>query len=62
MKPFLLIVGSQYYPRAYTGNWRGCFSSSEEALEELSNYSDSDYDWYEIVDLRDWMSGENNDY
>lgn len=58
MKPYLLIVGDNYYPSAYTNDWVGCYSTREEAYEEWEKRSKSKHcnDWYEIVDLREWMS------
>ena len=50
-KPYLLIAGDKYYPSGYTDDWRGCFETYEEAEERLKEY---DYDWYQIVDLREW--------
>lgn len=51
-KPYLLIAGWYHYPEARTGNWKGTYSTYEEAEEALKNF---EYDWYEIVDLRWWM-------
>jgi hypothetical protein len=67
MKPFLLIAGSTYYPSQDTGDWIGCFSTREEAEAQIRTpgsergirvqhprFGETDVDWYEIVDLRDW--------
>ena len=67
MKPFLLIAGDKYYPSQDTGDWIGCFSTREEAEAQIRTpgrsrglqvqhprFGETDYDWYEIVDLRDW--------
>jgi hypothetical protein len=57
-KPYLLIAGDNYYPSAYTGDWIACYETKEEAQEkweEISSKSKYRYDWYEIVDLREWM-------
>jgi len=65
MKPFLLIAGSWYYPSKGTGDWIDTFSSREEALQKvkIDEYDDKftidnevGYDWYEIVDLREWIN------
>jgi hypothetical protein len=61
MKPYLLIAGYQYYPDRGTGDWIGCYATEEEAekkwkLLQLTEYSP--YDWYDIVDLREWMDDE----
>ena len=55
-KPYLLIVGDQYYPSAYTSDWVACYATEEEAKEKWEELSKSKYnnDWYEIVDLREW--------
>ena len=77
-KPYLLIAGDNYYPSADTGDWIGCFSTVEEAREQIEyidhpqffntgkmkgqiKTNDISYriggrvfDWYEIVDLREW--------
>jgi len=53
-KPYLLIAGDKYYPSAYTGDWKGCYSTAEEAKEYLETIGKEYYDWYEIVDLREW--------
>ena len=57
MKPYLLIVGDDYYPSAYTGDWVACYATKEEAKEKWEELSKSKYsnDWYEIVDLREWI-------
>ena len=59
MKPYLLIAGDDYYPSSRTGDWIDCYETKEEAgekWEEISSKSKYRYDWYEIVDLRDWMN------
>lgn len=56
-KPFLLIAGAGYYPRAQTRDWKGCFETKEEAEEHLKKIEklERDYfDWHVIVDLREW--------
>lgn len=35
-KPFLLILGCNYYPEAYTGDWKGCFETVEEIWEKVT--------------------------
>jgi hypothetical protein len=34
-KPYLLIAGDSHYPSADTGDWIGCFSTIEEAREQI---------------------------
>jgi hypothetical protein len=53
-KPFLLIAGFNYYPSSGTEDWRGTYSTYEEAEAALKDIECDDYDWYEIVDLREW--------
>ena len=68
-KPFLLIMGG-YHASRKTGDWKKCYSSYEEALSHIivQTYSyyhaknicykfsedNVNYNWYEIVDLREW--------
>ena len=56
-KPYLLIAGDDLYPSAYTGDWIACYETKEEAYEKWGELSKQKYryDWYEIVDLRDWV-------
>jgi hypothetical protein len=55
MKYFLLIVGDDYYPSHRTGDWIGCFETREEAHDFYSMYH-RERDWYEIVDLKEWIN------
>lgn len=64
MKYFLLIAGQGYYPKMGTGDWIACFETEEEAKSKVKDrgiYPSSclidgcEYDWYRIVDLREWM-------
>lgn len=58
MKPYLLIAGYQYYPNSGTGDWVGTFTTEEEAeakWKELKRGKYSCYDWYEIVNLTEWV-------
>lgn len=70
MKRYLLIMGSNYYPSAYTDDWIDFFDSENEALECIKNFDLHSYkhvfvceghpkdgcraDWYDIVDLYTW--------
>ena len=58
MKHYLLIAGDKYYPSAYTGDWIASYKTKEEAEEKWEEISKQKYryDWYEIVDLRDWIN------
>lgn len=61
MKPFLLIVGDRYYPSQSTDDWIKTFSSREDAENYvIENYVDfeENLQWYNIVDLREWMNKE----
>ena len=56
-KPYLLIAGYNYHPEQGTGDWIGCYKTEEEAKkywDELK-MGQATLEWYEIVDLRDWM-------
>lgn len=68
MKPFLIIAGQWYYPQCKTHDWIKAYETLEEAqkqIEEIPNnekYRESyymidghAYDWYTIVDLREWI-------
>jgi hypothetical protein len=68
MKKFLLLAGDHYYPRGGTDNWIGCFATREEAEAQVFVAKEPFYgimikmvngkpvDWYEIVDLEEWMN------
>jgi hypothetical protein len=59
MKHYLLIAGDHYYPCSKTGDWIECYETKEEAeekWEEITSKTKYRYDWYEIVDLRNWMN------
>jgi hypothetical protein len=58
MKPYLLIAGDDYYPSSETGDWIDCYETEEEAIKKWVEISKAKYryDWYEIVDLRDWIN------
>ena len=63
-RPFLLTVGDMYYPCSGDGDWVKCFLTFEEAqayvtTDQYGNYilngnTRRTYDWYRIIDLRDW--------
>lgn len=66
MKYFLLIAGAGYYPKVGVGDWKKTFATKEEAeavVEEINpngyyeryRIVDQFYDWYTIVDLREWI-------
>ena len=67
MKLFLLIANDGGYPSSGTDDWKGCFSTYDEAMATITivnkngyNYyqvGNKIYDWYEIVDLNDWING-----
>jgi hypothetical protein len=42
-KPYLLIAGDCYYPQGDTSDWIGCFSTYEEALEQVEFVVSHDY-------------------
>lgn len=67
-KPFLLIAGCWYNPSDGTGDWKGCFETYDEAMNQIeTEYRSGEevykiktentaerWDWYEIIDLREW--------
>ena len=56
MKTYLLIAGYNYYPARDTGDWIACYNTEEEANKRIDELKQSyDYDWFDIVDLKDWM-------
>jgi hypothetical protein len=71
MKKFLLIAGQDYYPGRKTDDWVGCYNTKEEAESHITKTS-FEYkgrtlntykvnnidpvDWYDIVDLEEWMN------
>ena len=69
MKKFLLLAGVSYYPGIKTDDWIGCFATREEAENAVIKKEPWKYkgetlkingrgyiDWYEIVDLDEWMN------
>lgn len=63
-KLYLLIAGTNYYPERSTGDWIECFRSEKEAMDKVtkvkSQYQINNeiYDWYDIVDLKEWLGIE----
>lgn len=67
MNWILLIAGDNFYPSADTGDWIGCFPTVEAAKSKVTSAEEDrviingrKYDWYDIVDLRDWVTGDGN--
>ena len=65
MKYFLLIAGQGYYPESGTDDWIKTYETKEEILKIITvdqftrgKYTiyNCEYDWYEIVDLRNWIN------
>ncbi len=65
MKYFLLTAGDDYYPLVGTEDWIGTYASWDEASNEVESVDElwckyqiqgESYDWFEIVDLRDWIN------
>jgi hypothetical protein len=65
--PFLLIAGYYDDPSSGTDNWIECFQTREFAQTMLVSedrgkwryiISGIEYDWYEIVDLREWTEND----
>jgi hypothetical protein len=69
---FALFAGSDYYPAGGSGDFVACFPSREEAegqvVETRSNafekyiVAGAKRDWYEIVDLREWIAESGGEY
>lgn len=66
-KYFLLTAGDNYYPYHGDGNWIGTFGSWDEAHDEVVKEEDcryrikgEKYDWFVIIDLRDWINGKED--
>ena len=67
-KPFLLMAGYNEAPESSTEEWVACYETEEAAMKEvtandqkLMKFRDpgfkvrgTDYDWYDIIDLREW--------
>ena len=67
-KYFLLIAGDQFYPERGTEDWIDAYETMEEAeaqvtviTNHLCEISGKKYDWYDIVDLRPWITDIVND-
>ncbi len=68
MKYFLLIAGEYFYPESGTSDWIDTFASEKEAQDQVKVINEvipgdveingKRYDWYKIVDLKEWI---NND-
>lgn len=68
-KYYLLLAGKTYYPKKENGNWIGTFPSKEEAEAQVEHckfsglfsdfkIKDEYYDWYKVVDLKEWIVKE----
>jgi hypothetical protein len=58
MKTFLLTCGFKYYPSSCSGDWIACYATQEEAEEaerKTCKGRKCEYDWCEIVDLKEWI-------
>jgi hypothetical protein len=59
------MAGYTYYPSAYTDDWITCFETYEEAKNKIETFdfdldgnyliNNKKYDWYDIVDLKNWI-------
>ena len=61
MKTYLLIAGYNYYPDRATGDWVACYDTEEEATDKINVMKNDDYapDWYEIINLKEWMCDDD---
>lgn len=62
-KRYLLTAGPRYYPSSGDGNWIKTFETEEEAELTGAKLLKDDakshyYDWYEVIDLFEWMEQE----
>jgi hypothetical protein len=67
MKFFLLTAGDHYYTSRGAGDWIATFATHEEAEAVVTEVTDhladehyytiygARYDWYKIIDLKDWV-------
>lgn len=62
-KYFLLIAGETYYPERGSENWIDAYETMEEAETQVTKINNhlykidgKDYNWYNIVDLRPWIT------
>jgi hypothetical protein len=55
MKLYLVIAGPNYYPSFGTEDWKKTFATREEA-EAAKSVLAQEYDWVEIVDLKQWIN------
>ena len=54
-KPYLLIAGVNRVLLVGSGDWIACYKTLKEANIVKDDFArNRDYDWYEIVDLREW--------
>ena len=69
MKYFLLTAGDNHYPYSGDGNWIGTYASWDEAHNEVEfvnklyykyRIKGEKYDWFVIIDLRDWINGKED--
>ena len=63
IKYYLLMAGEAYYPERGTGNWIDAYETMKEAEAQVSKITNNlymidgkKYDWYNIVDLRPWIT------
>lgn len=58
MKKYLLIGGPDYYPVGGTHEWIDVYATREEAESHAQRLIKDAIEWYEIVDLEKWMTGQ----
>jgi hypothetical protein len=54
-KPFLAFGGDQYYPSGGWDDFKGAFSSEEEAYDRVCSL-----EWFNVVDVRPVVSGSTD--
>lgn len=63
IKYYLLMAGEAYYPERGVGDWIDAYETMEEAEAQVTKITNhlyeidgKKYDWYNIVDLRPWIT------
>jgi hypothetical protein len=57
-KYFLLTAGERYYPCSGDSDWKQTYETYAEAEAAAKT---KNYDWYRIIDLRDWIGGGDDE-
>lgn len=63
MKPYLLFMGSRYYPNGGWEDFKGSYDSLEEALFEqkrLVEINEHTYPWWQIIRDGEFIANETD--